>query len=107
MYKNYINLENFNHKLVIIFLEDGKMVSPMSFPFLGSGKMALDTWWLHHGGSIPCDHMVSPKGLFLNSLAGFTKSVNGSGIVCDQTSKFFVFCWEESMAGHVGVNGVY
>jgi hypothetical protein len=27
MYKNYINLENFNHKLVIIFLEDGKMES--------------------------------------------------------------------------------
>jgi hypothetical protein len=31
MYKNYINLENFNHKLVIIFLEHGKMASLMSF----------------------------------------------------------------------------
>jgi hypothetical protein len=29
MYKNYINLENFNHKLVIIFLEDGRMTSPI------------------------------------------------------------------------------
>jgi hypothetical protein len=35
----------------------------MSFIFLRSGKMALDKWWLHHGGSISCDHMVSPKGL--------------------------------------------
>jgi hypothetical protein len=25
MYKNYINLENFNHKLVIIFLGDGNI----------------------------------------------------------------------------------
>jgi hypothetical protein len=63
MYKNYTNLDHFNHKLVIIFLEDGKMVSPLSFLFLGSRKMALDTWWLHHGGTISCDHMVSPKGL--------------------------------------------
>jgi hypothetical protein len=50
MYKNNINLENFNHKLVAIFLEDGKEESPISFPSLGSGKMALDMWWLHHGG---------------------------------------------------------
>jgi hypothetical protein len=41
MYKNYIDLENFNHKLVIIFLDDGKMVSPMSFLSLGSGKKVL------------------------------------------------------------------
>jgi hypothetical protein len=28
--------------------------------------------------------------------------------VCDQkTSKFFVFCREESITGHVGINGVY
>jgi hypothetical protein len=28
--------------------------------------------------------------------------------VCDQkTSKFSVTPWEESMAGHIGVNGVY
>jgi hypothetical protein len=33
----------------------------MSFLFLGSGKIALDMWLLHHGGNIPCDHMVSPK----------------------------------------------
>jgi hypothetical protein len=36
------------------------MASPMSFLFLGSGKMALDTWWLLYGG-ISCDHMVSPR----------------------------------------------
>jgi hypothetical protein len=35
-------------------------------------------------------------------------SVNSTGAVCDQkTSKFFVSHWEESMAGHVGINGVY
>jgi hypothetical protein len=53
MHKNCINLKNFSHKLVIIFLEDGKMASHMSFMFLGNGKMALDTWGLHHGRSIP------------------------------------------------------
>jgi hypothetical protein len=25
--------------------------------------MAWNTWWLYHGGSISCDHMVFPKGL--------------------------------------------
>jgi hypothetical protein len=25
--------------------------------------MVLDRWWLHHGSSISCDHMVSLKGL--------------------------------------------
>jgi hypothetical protein len=49
MYRNYINLGNFNDKLVTIFLEDG--------------KTDLDAWWLHHGGSISSDHMVSPKSL--------------------------------------------
>jgi hypothetical protein len=63
MYKNYINWENFNHNFVTIFLQDGKMESPMSLLFLGSGKMVLDTWWLHHGGTISSDHVVSPKGL--------------------------------------------
>jgi hypothetical protein len=58
MYENYINLENFNHKLVPVFLEDGKMASPMTFLFLGSGEMVLDTWWQHF-----CYYMVSPKGL--------------------------------------------
>jgi hypothetical protein len=29
------------------------MVSPMSFQSFRRGKMAPDTWWLHHGGSIP------------------------------------------------------
>jgi hypothetical protein len=58
MYKNHINPENFNHKLVIIFLQNGKMASPMSLLF----KMAL-YMKLHHGGSISCDHMVSPKGV--------------------------------------------
>jgi hypothetical protein len=34
--------------------------------------------------------------------------VNGAGAVCDQkTSKFFVSHHKESMAGHVGVTGVY
>jgi hypothetical protein len=34
--------------------------------------------------------------------------VNGAEAVCDQkTSKFFVSHWEESMAGHMGVKGVY
>jgi hypothetical protein len=61
IYKKYINLKNSNHKLVLIFLEDGKMASPMSFLFLGSGKIAMGIWWLHHGGSIPYDHMVFPK----------------------------------------------
>jgi hypothetical protein len=37
-----------------------------------------------------------------------TRSVNGAGAGCDQkTSKFFASHWEESMAGHVGVNGTY
>jgi hypothetical protein len=36
------------------------------------------------------------------------RKVNGAGGVCDQkTSKFFVSHWEKSMAGHVGVNGIY
>jgi hypothetical protein len=48
---------------VIIFLEDGKLAWPMSVVLISSSKMALDTWWLHHGGSTFCDHMVSPKGL--------------------------------------------
>jgi hypothetical protein len=63
MYKNYINLENFNHKLVIIFLGDDKITSPMTFLSLGSGKMALNMLCFHHGGSISCGSMVSPKGL--------------------------------------------
>jgi hypothetical protein len=63
MYKTYINLENFNHNFVIIFLEDDKMASPMSVLSLGNGNMALNTWWLHHGGSISCEHMISPKVL--------------------------------------------
>jgi hypothetical protein len=33
--------------------------------------------------------------------------VNGTVAVCDQTSKFFVSHREESMAGPVGVKGVY
>jgi hypothetical protein len=61
MYKNYINLENFN-KTVIMFLKDGKMTSSMTFLFLGSGKVVLEIWRPHHGG-IPYNHMVSPKGL--------------------------------------------
>jgi hypothetical protein len=39
------------------------MVSPVNFLSLGSGKMVLDVWWLHHDGSIFYEHMVSPKGL--------------------------------------------
>jgi hypothetical protein len=34
--------------------------------------------------------------------------VNSAGAVCGwKTSKFFIYHQEESMAGHVGVNGVY
>jgi hypothetical protein len=34
-------------------------------------------------------------------------TVNSTGSICDQkTSKLFVLCGE-SMAGHVGVNGIY
>jgi hypothetical protein len=60
MPRNYTNLENFN-KLVIIFLEDGKMVSTMSVLSLGRGKVALYMWWGHHGDNIPCNHMLSPR----------------------------------------------
>jgi hypothetical protein len=36
------------------------------------------------------------------------QNINSASIVCDQeTSKFFVSHWDESMAGHVGVKGVY
>jgi hypothetical protein len=38
----------------------------------------------------------------------YSHTVNSAGAVCDQKiSKFFVSSGEESMAGHVGVNGVY
>jgi hypothetical protein len=33
--------------------------------------------------------------------------VNGAGSVCDQKTYKFLSCMEESMAGHVGINGVY
>jgi hypothetical protein len=34
--------------------------------------------------------------------------INGNGVVCDQkSSKFFVSHVEESIAGHMGKNGVY
>jgi hypothetical protein len=69
MYKNYINLENFN-KLEIIFLEDDKLESSMNFLFLTCSSVALETWLLHHVGSILCDHMVSPKG-FLKGTQGY------------------------------------
>jgi hypothetical protein len=38
------------------------MTVPVGFLSLGSGKIVLYTWWLHDGGSIPCNHMVSLKG---------------------------------------------
>jgi hypothetical protein len=73
--------------------------------------MALNTSWLHHGGSISGDHMVTPKGLFffffLNSLAGFAKIVNSTGSVCDQKTSKFLSHRKESMAGHVGAKGIY
>jgi hypothetical protein len=34
-------------------------------------------------------------------------SVNYAAAVCDKTFKFFVSRQDESMAGHVGVKGVY
>jgi hypothetical protein len=42
MYRTYISLEYFKHNLVVMFLDDGKMVALMGFLFLGSGKMTLD-----------------------------------------------------------------
>jgi hypothetical protein len=37
-----------------------------------------------------------------------TQNVNSAGAVCDQkTSKFFISHQKESMAGHVGISGVY
>jgi hypothetical protein len=42
------------------------------------------------------------------ALEKFQGIVNCTGVVCDQnTFKFFVSHKEESMAGHVGINGVY
>jgi hypothetical protein len=41
-------------------------------------------------------------------VGGVAQGVNDTGAVCDQkTSKFFVSHQKESMAGHVGVKGVY
>jgi hypothetical protein len=52
--------------------------------------------------------MVSPKGLFFNCLAGFTKNVKGSGAVCDQkTSKFFHIPPERIHGETHSVKGVY
>jgi hypothetical protein len=48
MYKKYSNLENFNHKLVIIFLEDGKMTSPIPREWQdGAGYVVAPSWWQH------------------------------------------------------------
>jgi hypothetical protein len=41
-------------------------------------------------------------------LAGFAKNINGCSVVCDQkTSIFFISHWEQSMAGHIGINEVF
>jgi hypothetical protein len=40
-------------------------------------------------------------------LAGFAISLQWGGVSDQKTSKFFVFHQEKSMAGHMGVNGVY
>jgi hypothetical protein len=68
MYKNYINLENFNHKLVIIFLADDKMSSPM-FPIPrewqdDTGHVVSSSWW---------QHFLWPHGLSKGSLKWNTK----------------------------------
>jgi hypothetical protein len=43
-----------------------------------------------------------------SSLLGNTRAIVVMGGVCDQkTSKFFVSYQGESMAGHVGIKGVY
>jgi hypothetical protein len=48
MHKNYVNLENFNHKLVKIFLEDGKMGSPILREWQdGIEHMVAPSWWQH------------------------------------------------------------
>jgi hypothetical protein len=81
MYKNHINLDNFNHKLIIIFLEDNKMASPMSFLFLENVKMAPDLSWLYHGGSISCGHMVSPKGLSNRTQGRITCNIQNNNLL--------------------------
>jgi hypothetical protein len=51
---------------------------------------------------------ISMPFYLFNSLGCFTKNVNGTGAVCDhKTPKFFVSHWEQSMAEHMGIKGVY
>jgi hypothetical protein len=41
-------------------------------------------------------------------LGSISPTVNSADAVCDQKPfKFFVSHWEESMAGHMGVKGIY
>jgi hypothetical protein len=56
-----------------------------------------------------CPRCVAKTSLSnLPSTLQKSPGVNGNGAVCDQkTSKFLVSHQEESMAGHVGVRGVY
>jgi hypothetical protein len=92
MYKNYINLENFNHNLVKIVLEDGKVESSMSVLFLGYEKMLADTC-LHHGGSTFCDHMVSPKGLLEGSYAHhYTTNAACPRVLMDHKDRLHAIC---------------
>jgi hypothetical protein len=55
MHKSYINLENFSHSNNFPREWQDGITHPL--------PRVLNMWWLHHGGSISCDHMVSPKGL--------------------------------------------
>jgi hypothetical protein len=52
MYKNYINLENFNHKLVIIVSSQWQEGVTHAFPIPrewqdGAGHMVASSWWQH------------------------------------------------------------
>jgi hypothetical protein len=52
MYKNYINLENFNHKLVIFFSRRWQDGITHEFPIPregqdGAGHMVALLWWQH------------------------------------------------------------
>jgi hypothetical protein len=55
-----------------------------------------------YGKSVSETNLCNNGGYWLNPF------VNGTGAVCEQkASKFFVSSREKSIAGHMGINGVY
>jgi hypothetical protein len=57
--------------------------------------------------ALPLKLSFNNSNLF-NSLVGFANDVKSTGAVCDQkSSKFFVSSREESITGHMGLNGVF